>query len=87
MFTRPRVEDMSFRDVKIKIPDRIVTWGCEWRHAPEVCAVDYGVFEKNQLIGFLARKKAADFRGTPKPGQWPCGRCHTWFGADRKVSI
>ena len=28
---RARGADVSFRDVKIKIPD----WGCEWRHAPE----------------------------------------------------
>ena len=28
-----------------------------------------------------------DFRGSPKPGQWPCSMCRTWFGADGKVSI
>ena len=39
-------EDVSFRDVKIKIPDR--TWGCEWPHASEACAEDLGEFEKSQ---------------------------------------
>ena len=28
-----------------------------------------------------------DFRVSPKPGQLPCGGCHTWFGVDGKVSI
>ena len=27
------------------------------------------------------------FRGWPKPSQWPCGRCRTWFVADGKASI
>ena len=47
VFTRARGEDVSFRDVKIKIPDK--TWRCEWRHAPEACAEDFGGFEKSQL--------------------------------------
>ena len=38
---------MSFIDVKIKIPDR--TWGCEWRHALEACAEDFGDFKQSQL--------------------------------------
>ena len=46
---RARGEGVSFRDVKIKIPDRNVTWGYEWRHAPEACAEDFGGFEKSQL--------------------------------------
>ena len=44
MFTRERGEDVSFRDVKIKTPNR--TWVCEWRHAPEACVEDLGKFEK-----------------------------------------
>ena len=43
---RARGEDVSFRDVKIKIPVRI--WGCEWRHTLEACAEDFGGFEKSQ---------------------------------------
>ena len=42
-----RREEVSFRDVKIKIPDR--TWGCEWCHAPEACTEDFGRFEKSLL--------------------------------------
>ena len=48
MLTRVHGENVSFRDVKIKIPDR--TWGCEWCHAPEACAEDLGDFEKSQLV-------------------------------------
>ena len=44
-------------------------------------------FEKSQLVEFCRRRKTVDFRGSPKPGQWPCSRCRTWFGADGKVSI
>ena len=44
-------------------------------------------FEKSQLVEFLPREKTVDFRGSLKPGQWPCGRYRTWFGADGKVSI
>ena len=40
-------EDVSFRDVKIKIPDR--TCGCEWRYAPEACAEDFGGSEKKSV--------------------------------------
>ena len=64
-----------------------MTGGCEWSHAPEACAEDFWGFEKSQWVEFPAQKKMVDFRGSPKPGQWPCGRCCTWFGADGKVSI
>ena len=37
---------MSFRDVKIKTPDRIGTRGCEWRHALEAWAEDIGDLRK-----------------------------------------
>ena len=52
---------MSFTDVKIK-KKTDMTWGWEWRHALEACAEDLGVFEKSQLVEFLARKKTVGFR-------------------------
>ena len=70
MITRVRREDVSFRDVKIKIPDR--SWGCEWRHAPEACAEDLGGFEKSQLSWVLWSEEEGS--------QWPCGGCHTCWG-------
>ena len=39
-----------------------MTWGCEWRHAPEVRAEDLGDFEESQLVEFLSPKKKDDFR-------------------------
>ena len=30
-----------------------MTWGCEWRHAPEARSVDFGDFEKSQLSWVL----------------------------------
>ena len=39
-------EDASFTDVKIKPKIGIVTRGCEWRHAPEAWAEDFGIWEK-----------------------------------------
>ena len=38
--------DVSFRDVKIKIPDRNWARGFEWRHAPEAWAKDFRIWEK-----------------------------------------
>ena len=46
-----------------------------------------GLRFENCQLGFSVRGRPVDFRGWPKPGQWPCGRCHTWFGADGKVRI
>ena len=39
-----RGEDVSFIDVKIKIP-----WRCEWRHAPEARG-GFGEIRKSQLV-------------------------------------
>ena len=33
-----------------------MTWGCEWRHAPEACAEDFGGFEKSQLSLAVQRR-------------------------------
>ena len=40
-----------------------MTRGCEWRHAPEAHAEDFGDFEKSQLVELLARKRTVNFRG------------------------
>ena len=38
-----------------------MTWGCEWRHALEVRAEDFGDFEKGQLAESCGPKKKGDF--------------------------
>ena len=63
-----RGEDASFTDVKIKSQIDMWAGGWEWRHAPEVCAEDFGDLKNSQLVKFLPRKKV-DFRGSPRPGQ------------------
>ena len=78
-----RGTDVSFRDVTMKIPDRGCDQGSEWRHAPETWAE---IWEKS-VCWVLGQRKTLDFRGSPKPGQRPCGRCRTWFGADGNVII
>ena len=76
-------EDVSFRDVKIKIPDRNVTR--EMWMTPCTGSVRGGFwgFEKSQWVEFLPPRKTVDFRSLLRP----CGGCRTWFGADGKVSI
>ena len=53
-----------------------------------MCAGDFGDIEKKSvdLSSWLGRRRLT-FACSPKPGQWPCGMCRTWFGADGKVSI
>ena len=81
--SRKRGVDVSFSDITIKIPDRRCDQGCEWRHAPEACAEIW----ETSVSWVLGPRKTVDLRGSPKPGQWPCDMCRTWFGADRKVSL
>ena len=39
-----------------------------------------------ELSSWLGRRRLT-FASSPKPGQWPCGGCHTcWGGADEKAS-
>ena len=82
VFTRAR-SDVLFRDVKIKIPDSWLDQGCECRYAPEAWAE---IWEKS-VSWVLGPRKTVDFRGSPNLGQWPCGRCRTWFGANGIVRI
>ena len=63
---------------------------CEWRHAPEASAEDFGGFEKSHLSWELdSERKGLTFACSPKPDQWPCGGCHTCWGvgSDGKASI
>ena len=57
--------------------------GCEWRHAPEACAEDFGRFEKVSELSSRSGRKRLTFACSPRPG----GGCHTSFEADGKVSI
>ena len=52
-----------------------MTWGCEWRHAPEARAEDFGDFEKSQLVE-SCRPKKGDFRLLTE-ALW---RVHKWGG-------
>ena len=80
MFTCARGKDVSFKDVKIKIPDR--TWGCEWRHAPETCAEDFGRFEKSWVEFCLGRRRLT-FAYSP----WPCVGCASGLGEMVKFGV
>ena len=46
---------------------------------------------KSQLVEFCLGRRRLAFACSPKPGQWPCGGCHTCWrgggGADGKVII
>ena len=39
-----------------------MTWGSEWRRAPEAHAEDLGDFEESQLVESCGLKKKGDFR-------------------------
>ena len=47
----------------------------------------FGGFEKSSYLGSWLGRRRLTFACSPKPGQWPCGRCRTCFGADGKASI
>ena len=55
------MEDVSFRDVKIKIPEK------EWCHAPEAHAED---FEKVVELRTRHRTRRVDFQGTLRPDEF-----------------
>ena len=46
----------------------------------------FGEIWKRQWVQFCLGRRLTLTR-LPKPGQWPCGRCLTWFGGDVKASI
>ena len=76
-------EDVSIRDVKIKIPDSKYDQGMWMTSCTGSVLGGFGGFEKSHRVVFKRPKKTVDFRGSPRP----CGGCRTWFGADGKVII
>ena len=48
-----------------------------------MCTEDFGGFEKSQSVEFRLGGRKLTFARSSRP----CGGCHTWFGADEKVSI
>ena len=66
----------------------MLTWGYEWRHAPEACAEDLGDFEKGQLVESCRPKKKGDFRLLAEARPVALWRVpHVLVGADEKASI
>ena len=41
----------------------------------------------NKSVEFCLGRRRLAFACSPKPGQWPCGRCRTRWGTDGKVII
>ena len=47
----------------------------------------WGFWKMSVELGSWLGRRSLTFACSPKPGQWPCGRCRTCFGADGKASI
>ena len=45
------------------------------------------IWEKSVELSLAVRRRRVTFASSPKPGQWPCGGCRTWWGAYGKASI
>ena len=75
---------MSFRDIKIKIPGpRDMNDVMHWKRAPRI----WGDLKKVSRVEFCFGGRRLTFACSPKPGQWPCGGCHTcWSRVDGKAS-
>ena len=71
---RARGEDVSFRDVKIRIPESKCDFGL-WMTSctGSVRGGFWEIWEKS--VGFLRPRKTVDFRSPPGP----CGGCRTLF--------
>ena len=80
MFTREGGADVSLRDVTIAQMGN-GSRECGWRQLPEARG-GFGGFWKSQLSSWLGRRRLT-FACSPKPGQWPCGRCRTRWGGGR----
>ena len=78
--THTRGADLSLRDVIIAQMGNGAR-ECEWRHAPEESAEDFGGFWKSQWVEFCLGRRRLAFAYSLKPGQWPCGGCQTCWGA------
>ena len=81
-------EDASFTDVKIKPQIANRTRGCEWCHAAEAWAEDFGDLRKSSELSSCVRTERLIFgarRGQTSSLQMGC---RMWFGGDVKaVSI
>ena len=84
VFTGAGGPDVSLRDVTIAQMGNGAR-ECGWRHAPEARGGFWGFWKSQGVEFYLGRRRLA-FACSPKPGQWPCGGCHTW-GGDVKVII
>ena len=62
-----------------KNPIEKLTSGCEWHHALEVRAEDFGDFENVSELSLAVRRRKVTFASSP----WPCGGYHTCWGVDR----
>ena len=85
VFTRAGRADVSLRDVTIAQMGNGAS-ECRWRHAPEARR-GFGGFWKSQLSWVLPWRRRLTFTCSPKPGQWPCGGCHTRLEADGKFIL
>ena len=82
---RARGADVSFRYVKIKIPDRGMWMTSCTGNTRRIL----GDLKKSVRSWFLrSEEEGLTFACSSEPVQWPCGGCHTWWGgADGKVII
>ena len=46
-----------------------MTWGCEWRHAPEAWAEVFGIWEK-QLVEFLPPNERVEIQSWARPDEF-----------------
>ena len=74
-------EDVSFTDVKIKIPDR------KFDQEMWMTSCTGGFWKKWVELRTRLRTGRVDFRGSLRPDGFVCDRCHTRWGADGKVII
>ena len=77
-------KDVSFTDVKIKIPERKVDQGMWMTSCTGSARGGFEGFWKSQFVVFAVRRKRVTFACSPRP----CAGCHKcWWGADGKVNI
>ena len=77
-------EDVSFTDVKIKIPDRKLWLGdvndvMHWKHVRRI----WGILKKVTRVESCLRRRQLTFASS----QWPCGGCHMWVGGSQHRTI
>ena len=68
--SRARGEDASFTDVKIKPQIGNWTRECEWRHALEAWAKDFGDLRKKQWVEFLPLNEGVEIQSWVRPDEF-----------------